>query len=160
MHSSRMYTVRCSGCLSCHAHHPATHTAPLPRMPPTTHASPVMHAPPATHTPYHACPPCHACPLPCTPPCHTCPPYTRPPCHMPSTTDAPQPYHACPHPTTHAPCHACPPLIHAPPCHECPLPVDRMTRHLWKHNLSATTVADGKMLAKHYLRYQQYLSFP
>ena len=35
-----------------------------------------------------------------------------------------------------APCHACPPAMHAPP--------PWTDRHLWKHNLSATTVTDGK----------------
>ena len=61
MHSSRIYTVCCSGHLSCHA---------CP--PPTTH-TPAMHTPPG-----HTCPPAmhaatthplpHMPPLPCTPP--------------------------------------------------------------------------------------------
>ena len=63
MHSSRMHTDRCSGCLSCHAH-------PLPHMPPPCHACP----PPAMHTALpHRAPfamhtsLCHTCPpLPCT----------------------------------------------------------------------------------------------
>ena len=65
MHSSRMRTVHCSGCLSCHA-------CPLPCMPPAMHA------------------PCHACPLPCMPPAmHTHPSplsCTPPSPHMPCPT--------------------------------------------------------------------------
>ena len=53
MHSSRMHTVLCSGCLSCHAQ--PRHTRP-----------PAMHAPvtytPATHAPLPCMPPCHAHP--------------------------------------------------------------------------------------------------
>ena len=56
MHSSRMSTVRCSGCLSCHAC-PAT---PTPR-----HARPLH----LTYPLHHTCPLCHVCSLSqCMPP--------------------------------------------------------------------------------------------
>ena len=59
---------------------------------------------------------------------------TRPLPHMPLAMHAPPAMHA---PTTHAPCHACPPATHVPP-------LDRiLDTRLWKHYLSATTVADG-----------------
>ena len=86
--------------------------------------SPVTHAPPPTHhthplphmpPPHHACPLCHAhLPLPQMPP--------------PFATHAPP--LCCAHPlfAMHAP----------PPCGQTD------TCELWKHNLSATTVADGK----------------
>ena len=65
MHSSRMHTIHCSGCLSCHA-----------PPPPPIHA-PAMHAL-LHHTCHltmhtllhHTCPLCHTCP----PPLHACPP--------------------------------------------------------------------------------------
>ena len=64
--NSRMRTVRCSGCLSCHACPPPTMHAPchkcsLPRMPPVMHAPlpcthpPAMHAPPWTEFLTHSC---------------------------------------------------------------------------------------------------------
>ena len=78
---------------------------------------------------------CHAHPLAMhTPSCHAHPP---PAMHAPAI-------HA---PTMHAPCHTHPPAMHAPhhahplPC--TPPPVDRIfDTRLWKHYLSATTVAD------------------
>ena len=76
MHSSRMRTVRYSGCLSCHIYLPSSYTPPC-------HACPLaMHAPPR-----HAClplamhVPCHTHPL-----CHECQPTTPPP-HMPHTCE-------------------------------------------------------------------------
>ena len=67
MRSSRMRTVPCSGCLSCHACPPPPHhTHPCHTCPP-----PVMHAPFAMHTSlYHKCPPfaTHAPPLCCAHP--------------------------------------------------------------------------------------------
>ena len=82
---------------------------------------------------------CHACPMP----------------HIPLTMHMPPAMHALPPcmllpcmPPTHAPCHTCPPS-HMPPSpmplatHAHPL-VDRiLDTRLWKHYLSATTVADG-----------------
>ena len=73
-HSSRMHTVCCSGCLSCHT--PPHHTCP-----------------PAIHAPCHACSPCHALTHtfamhahPFTthrPPLHhACPPCGQNSCHM------------------------------------------------------------------------------
>ena len=56
MHSSTMYTVCCSGCLSCHACPPTC--MPPPCMPP-----PLQNAHPLHSTPYHACPLCHTCPF-------------------------------------------------------------------------------------------------
>ena len=54
------------------------------------------------------------------------------------------PCRACPLPcmplAIYAPCHA-PPGTHAP-CHARP-PCEQNNRRLWKHSLSATTVADG-----------------
>ena len=64
MHSSRMRTVCCSGCLSCHACPP----------PPTMHTPHHTHTP-AMHVPCHAHPPCHACP----PATHTPLPRMMPP---------------------------------------------------------------------------------
>ena len=75
--------------------------------------------------------------LPCTPPWHT----NHPAIHAPPAMHAPS-CHAHSSPciplfTMHAPlCHACPPLPHMPP--------GQSDRRLWKHYLSATTVADGK----------------
>ena len=126
MHSSRMCTVHCSGCLSCHA----------------CPALPAMHTPPAMHAST-----CHACPLPCTPfyactptmhtsPCmppamhalhHACPATmhapTQPPCHAYLPCHAYALCHACvPLPRTLALHHACTPLPCMPPplCHTCP----------------------------------------
>ena len=125
-----MRTVRCSG----HA------CSPLPRM----------------HPHYHAYNCCHTCPLPCIPPCHSCPLPCTPllcipplPC-MPLAMHVPHHTHPLPcmppyrthpvphtHPTMHASCHTHP-LPHM-------LPMDRiLDTRLWKHYLSATTVADGK----------------
>ena len=92
-------------------------------MPPTIHA-PTMHAP-TTHAPPPCIPPaifapCHPCPLLCiTLPCHACPLPRMPPCHAR-------------------------PLCHTPPCRACP-PCEQNDKCLWKHNFSATTIADGKM---------------
>ena len=128
MHSSRTRTVRCSGHFSSHgrtpaavAISPAMDARPLPCMPPLPCTPSAMHAS-----------------LPCTPPATHAP---HPPSCMPSTT----------HTTAmHTPCCAWPPAMHAP-CLTCsprraPLPsVDRIIdTRLWKHYLSATTVADGK----------------
>ena len=86
----------------------------------------------------HACPPpmphmspaMHA-PLPCTPYFHACPPPHMPPPCMSLTMHAPH----------HTPIPCTPPTTHALP------PVDRIPdTRLWKHYLSATTVADGKKL--------------
>ena len=127
MHSSRMRTVCCSGHLSCHACPPATH-APPPCMPPC-HACPLpcmpplLCMPPAMHASHNTClpqymPPCHACSLPHMPPCYACP-----------SPHMPLPWMPPPH-------YACTPAMHAPP--------DRILDIcLWKHYLSATTVADG-----------------
>ena len=113
MHSSKMGIVHCSGHLSCHK-----------RMPPPRHTCPLPCMPPC-----HAYPPCHThplghtCPLPCMPPC-----LAYPLCHACS------PRHTCPLPCM-TPCHAC----SLPPA-----PMDRvLDTYLWKHYLSATTVADG-----------------
>ena len=83
-----------------------------------------MHTP-IMHVPHHACP------LPCTPTCHECP------CQ------------SC-HPALHATLPCMSPAMHTlptPTMHTCPLPCTpprgQNNRHLWKHNLSATTVADG-----------------
>ena len=61
--------------------------------------------------------------------CHAC----RPPRHAhPTAMHTPTPF------TMHAPF-----TMHTPLCHTCP-PMDRILDiHLWKHYLSATTVADG-----------------
>ena len=59
---------------------------------------------------------------------------------MPPTMHAPCHAHPLPHmppPTMHDPCHACPPALLTP------LPCEQNDRRLWKHNLSATTAADG-----------------
>ena len=89
MHSSSMRTVRCNGCLSCHAHPPKCHACPphsamhaphLPCMPPLSRMPPAMHAPvPHTH-------PCYTCPAPgmhapllAHPLCHVCPATHAPP---------------------------------------------------------------------------------
>ena len=115
-----MHTVCCSGCLSCHACSP-NQTHPLPCIPPVMHA-PTMHAPPAMHAPlpYMS--------LSCMTPCHACPPATHI-CH-----------HTCPPPCK-------PPAMYTPNCHTCPsathAPHGQNDRGLWKHYLSATTVADG-----------------
>ena len=50
MHSSRMRTVHCSGCLSCHS-------CPLHHACPSCHTHPLSCMPPPTHTPCHARPP-------------------------------------------------------------------------------------------------------
>ena len=87
IHSSRIRTAHCSGCLSCHA------------------------CPPPTHVPCHTCPPpatyasCHACPLPCMPLPHM--PHAM---HVPTTH---APHHACPLPHTPSSTHA--PLPCTPP---------------------------------------------
>ena len=80
---------------------------------------------------------CHTCPMPNMSPTM----YTTLPCMSPAKHT---PCHTCPlpcmpsTPTTYATCHACPPP-HMPPS------VDRiLDTCLWKHYLSATTVADGK----------------
>ena len=94
MHSSRMCTARCSGCLSCHAcpHH--AHSL-------------------AMHAPHYACPP------PCMPPamhapCHAC----HPTIHVPLPY-MPSPHNTCP--LSHmSPCHAS--LPHTPPAMHAPLP--------------------------------------
>ena len=101
MHSSRMHTVRCSGCVSWHAC--PCHTSPRHTCPP------VMHAP-ATHAPLPHMSPCHTCPL----PSHT---HTLP--HMP-----PLAIHALL--ATHALLPCMPHLPHMPLCHAHPPPVDRM----------------------------------
>ena len=169
MHSSTMRTVRCNGLLSCHAcplppcipyamHTHPNHRCSLPCMLP-----PQM--PPAMHNPCHTCPPppcmspCHACPLSCKPPCHAhpchaCPPAMHtpqpqiPPAMHAATTDALLP---CTPPATHAPLPCMSPLPCMPTCHAClnppassPGQKDRILEtRLWKHYLSATTVADG-----------------
>ena len=84
-------------------------------------------------------PPTMHIPLPCMSPCHA-----HSPCHAQTPHAFPPAMHA---PTTHAPAmHA--PLPCTPPCHAHPLamhtPRGQNDRRLWKHNLSATTVADGK----------------
>ena len=58
MHSSRMRTARCIGCVSCHAC-PLPMQVPVPHMLPfATHAPlPLPCMPPTMHAPYHACPP-------------------------------------------------------------------------------------------------------
>ena len=69
IHSSRMCTAWCSGCLSCHACPPAMHT-PLPAM----NAHPLAtHAPPKSHMPLQPCMPCHAMHAPQTPATHAAP---------------------------------------------------------------------------------------
>ena len=152
MHSSRMRTVRCSGNLSCHACLPPAMHVPstLPHKPTVTHP-PTMHAPlshmtPATHATCHA-----SHPLPHMPSCYAHPSAMPPPAtpllpcvHAPCCHTSPLPCMPASH--AHPACHACPPphtsaVMHAPlPC----------TSHLWtdrhllKHYLSATTVADCK----------------
>ena len=69
MHSSRMHTVRCSGCLSCHACSPC-HTWPSCHSHLLATHAPCHTCPPATHTPCHTHP-CHTHPMPHIPPCHT-----------------------------------------------------------------------------------------
>ena len=107
MDSSRMRTVRCSGCLSYHAH-------PLPHMPPDMHAPchtcpSVMHTSPATRCPCYACRPPHM-----PPPCHAHPlPHMSLLPHMP--------------PAMHAPTmHPLLPAMHASPAMHVP-PVNRIT---------------------------------
>ena len=96
--------------------------------------SPTMHVPPPCPPTTHTC--CHTYPPLCMPLCHAHPP---PPPH---TMHAP--HHTCLHlpcmPTAmHTPLpHMPPPTMHATP------PVDKiLDTCLWKHYLSATTVADG-----------------
>ena len=97
MHSSRMHTVCCSGCLYCHG--PPPHTSP-----------------------------CHACPL---PPMRFLAMHTHPlPC-KPHSPRMPPSRHMPPF-TTHTPLH-----------HVCPPVCGILDTCLWKHYLSATTVADG-----------------
>ena len=104
------------------------------------------HAPPPTHTPTAMHAPCHTCHLSCMPPPYMPPAmHTLPlPCMSPSphtllVTHTP-PHHACPFLATHAPFHhTCPPPLH----HARPLWTDSC---LWKHFLSATTVADGNKI--------------
>ena len=152
MHSSRMCTTCCSGCLSFHA------CPPCHACPPATHA-PLQHK-----SPSHAPPPCHACPLPHMPPCHICPLATHTPCHTcPHAMHAPS--HVCP-PAMHAPCHACPPpcippTMHAPhtlqhvpptihaPYHACHPPCMSSTTHTPSH---AHPLWTDRYLWKHYLR--------
>ena len=113
MHSSRMRTACCNGRFSCHA--TPCHTCPRHIIP--------------CHTPRHAHPLPHMAP-PCTPP--------KP--HMPYC-------HACPPPDKHAPSPCMPPAMHTPwnayPHHTCPptmhVPCEQNHRHLWKHNLAATS---------------------
>ena len=117
-----MRTIHCSGRLSCH-------TCPLPTTHTHCHAYPLPHMP-ACHT---CCLPC-TCPLSHMPPCHKCLPATHAPCH------AHVPYHTC-SPAMHAPP---PPTVCVPPPATHTPSIDRiLDTRLWKHNLSATTVADG-----------------
>ena len=110
-----------------------------------------MHASWPCMSPFHACPPFHAWP-PDThvPLCHTCPPATHAPCHTwPLPCMCPPLPHMPPSPcmtpfamhtpfATHAPPSPC-----TPPLSTCMRPCGQNDRGLWKHYLSATTVADG-----------------
>ena len=121
MHSSRICTARCSGCISCHGcpsflprmPPPLCHACPpLPHMPPSSHMPPSPCMPPFPHMPLchahsHAYLLCHAHPL-----CHACPPplpCILPQSHMPLGCTWPPwahtpPGHAClPQPPEHAP---------------------------------------------------------
>ena len=132
---------------------PPTIHAPLPCTPPTTHAP--WYAHPLWHTHSLPCmPPCHAHPLPCMPtPTHTPLACTPPAMHVPMPLMSPCPH--APLPCT-APTHA--PLLCTPPCHACPPPPTKHAplqcmppchvqnhRHLWKHNLAATSFRPVKM---------------
>ena len=141
-----MRTVHCSGHLSwlpCHACPPATHdnpghACPLPYMPPFHACTPAMHTP------------CHVHLLPCMHPCHACTPAMHTPCHACPPLPCIHPFdrhtllhHTCPLFIMHAPLHHTysPPhfATHTPHC-------GQNDRRLWKHYLSATTVADGNKL--------------
>ena len=73
--------------------------------------------------------------------CHACLPYHAYPLLC-------MPLLPCSPPTTHAPCHAHPlPHMHVPQPRTPPPTVDRRNDTcLWKHYLSATTVADGNKI--------------
>ena len=89
IHSSRIRTAHCSGCLSCHA------------------------CPPPTHVPCHTCPPCHICLLSCMPPAMHAP-STHAPCDACPHHACPPP---CMPPATHTLFNACPSTMHTPfPC--------------------------------------------
>ena len=99
---------------------------------------------PATHASLcHACP-CHVHPLPCMPPL----PCMLPLSHMPHFAMHTQLHHMCPplfhtHPlATHAPFTMHPPFAMYPPLPHM-APPGQNDRCLWKHYLSATTVAVG-----------------
>ena len=84
MHSNRMRTVRCSGCLSCHTRHP------LPHMPPQPCTAPCH-----TYPQCQACPPSHMPSLPCMPPPPRMPslPHMPPPAtHAPPAMHTPPPH--------------------------------------------------------------------
>ena len=139
MHSSRMCTAHCSGCLSCQAHLPIATHAPLCQACPTftTHASPLlcmssfaMNAPIVMHPPEHACPPLwHSClhsphthtlPLPHT---HTHPAFATH-THLnhvhPLRHTCLPPGRQAPPFAMHVPQHTCPLACMPPFCHACP----------------------------------------
>ena len=94
MHSSRMCTTCCSGCLFCHACPAFPHHIDLPPCTPH-HTCPLWHAPSCgTQVPL----PCMPLPATHTPLSPECPPFAT---YTPLTTHTP--CHACPHHGTHVP---------------------------------------------------------